>query len=315
VSAKLLFDPDKKELTVKSVLTSPNPRTFSPAFGKLSHGIITLLAKGPNYPANIARQLNTHHQTVYYHMHRLEKSGLVRKVSGEKIRGGEANMYVLSTDGYAVEFEVREHLLPTIYSASRSTVLESFFREFVSGGELDGWIVVGSPEPHGPSKTQGRDGHYAVQLGFALGQFVRLPKAFPVKLDVDVKNEKLEGSNLLLVGGPRTNMLSAEVTRFLPVQFKEGSFWGTIVDSQGNQYGTEFDAIITKVKNPFNDSKYCFLAAGLSGAATKAAIIGLTNHSVKVLDGYEGGAFSCVVRGVDLDGDGKVDNVEVLRRE
>ena len=64
-----------------------------------------------------------------------------------------------------------------------------FFKEFFHDGELDGWIVVGSPIPHGATGTQARDGHYAVQLGFALGQFVTLPERFPVKLDVDVKAE------------------------------------------------------------------------------------------------------------------------------
>ena len=78
-------------------------------------------------------------------------------------------------------------------SLSRSGRLGRFLKEFISEErQLDGWIVVGSPEAHGPNRTEGRDGHYAIQLGFALGQFVRLPRTFPVKLDVDLKNEKLQ---------------------------------------------------------------------------------------------------------------------------
>ena len=153
-------------------------------------------------------------------------------------------------------------------------------------------MVVGSPEPHGPNRTQGRDGHYAIQLGFALGQFVKLPSKFPVKLDVDLKNEKLERSNLLIIGGPRTNLVASELNPSLSVRFSEESFWGSIVDEKGGGTSRESEALIVKVRNPWNERARCVLAAGLSGAATKAAVIGMTNFADQVLEGYEGGDFA-----------------------
>jgi hypothetical protein len=56
------------------------------------------------------------------------------------------------------------------------------------------------------------------------------------------------------------------------------------------------------------------VAAGLSGAATKAAVIGLTNMADQVLAGYDEHAadFAVVLHGLDMDGDGKVDSVEML---
>jgi uncharacterized protein (DUF2141 family) len=54
------------------------------------------------------------------------------------------------------------------------------------------------------------------------------------------------------------------------------------------------------------------VAAGLSGSGTKAAIIGLTNFAERAFAGYKGGEYSVVLRGTDMDGDGKVDTVEVL---
>ncbi|MEM2044633.1 MAG: hypothetical protein QXT06_01420 [Candidatus Bathyarchaeia archaeon] len=51
--------------------------------------------------------------------------------------------------------------------------------------------------PHGPFKTTARDGHYASHLTFFLGQFIKMPKFFTV--DVDVKAEKEEKNNLILV--------------------------------------------------------------------------------------------------------------------
>jgi DNA-binding transcriptional ArsR family regulator len=311
---RLLIDPRSRERIAKRLLTSDSPDDFRPAFGKVGQKILRVLAGGPKYPAEIARTLGAHHQTVYYHVRRLEEAGLVNRVKREVIRGGEANLFSLSSDGYAVEFAVRGERLPTLDSSSRSKALGRFFEEFISNGELDGWIVVGSPVPHGAGGTQARDGHYAVQLGFALGQFVSLPQRFPVKLDVDLKSEKLEGSNLIVVGGPRTNMVAEAMNPHLPIKFKQGGFWGSIEDEEGRSYTSELDSIVVKKKNPWNQEKTCVVAAGLTGAGTKAAILGICNFSEKLFQKYRSGDFASVLRGVDMDGDGKVDSVDVLKQ-
>ena len=153
-----------------------------------------------------------------------------------------------------------------------------------------------------------------MQLGFALGQFVRLPERFPVKLDVDIKAEKLERSNLIVVGGPRTNVVAEELNAHIPIRFRQGGFWGSIVDDQGRSHNSELDCVVAKVANPWDASKTCILAAGLTVAGTKAAVIGVTNFAEEVLQKYRSGEFACVLRGIDRDGDGKVDGVEVLRQ-
>src|SRR4030067_873445 len=86
-------------------------------------------------------------------------------------------------------------------------------------GACEGKIVVGSPTPHGPFKTSARDGHYAAHLTFFLGQFAKMPTEFAIKLDVDVTAEKEEKNNLILVGGPGTNLLTQEINEYLPVRF------------------------------------------------------------------------------------------------
>jgi len=310
---KLLFDPSSKGGMAKRVLVSGRPEDFKPASGKVGQRILELLCTGPKYPAEIARALDVYHQTVYYHVGRLEKAGLIARVRSQVIRGGEANLFALSSDGYAVEFPVKGERMPTIASASRSKALGRFFHEFVNDGELDAWIVVGSPVPHGAGETQARDGHYAVQLGFALGQFVRLPERFPVKLDVDIKSEKLLGSNMIVVGGPRTNIVAEELNPGLPIRFKQGGFWGSITDEAGRLYNSELDCIVAKVRNPWNREKNCVLAAGLTGAGTKAAIIGICNQAESLFQGYTRGDYVCVLRGMDRDGDGKVDSVTALK--
>lgn len=307
----LLLDQDRS--TSRRVSVSDDPSSFFPAASGLGNRIIRVLSDGPSYPTAIARELGVYHQTVYYHMRKLERAGLVRRVGKKVVRGGNADLYSLAVDGFAVEFPVKGEPFRGGTAATRSRRLGVFLREFVSSGTFDGWVVVGSPEPHGPNKTQGRDGHYAIQLGFALGQFVSLPRTFPVKLDVDLANEKLERSNLIIVGGPRTNIIAARINQSLPVRFSEESFWGSIVDDQGTRYLSEWEALIAKVRNPWNQERCCVVAAGLSGAGTKASIIGMTNFAEEVLKDYSGGDYALVLKGSDMDGDGKVDSVEVLR--
>jgi DNA-binding transcriptional ArsR family regulator len=310
---KILFDPKSESGIAKRVLVADRPDGFRPASGRLGQRILVLLSSGPKYPAEMARSLGAHHQTVYYHIGRLEKAGLITRVRSEHIRGGEANLFALASDGYAVEFPVRGEPFPTMKSYGRSRALGRFFKEFVKDGELDGWVVVGSPIQHGSAETQARDGHYAVQLGFALGQFVNLPANFPVKLDVDLKAEKLLPSNMIVVGGPRNNSVAEELNPHLPLRFSQDG-WGSIVDDQGKSFGSELDCLVEKISNPWDQSKTCVIAAGLTGAGTKAAIIGVCNFAENLFKDYRGGDFAALLRGVDRDGDGKVDSVDIPKR-
>jgi DNA-binding transcriptional ArsR family regulator len=310
---KILFDPKSESGLAKRVLAADRPDGFRPASGKLGQKILALLSSGPKYPAEMARSLGAHHQTVYYHIGRLEKAGLISRVRSEHIRGGEANLFALASDGYAVEFPVRGEPFPTMKSYGRSRALGRFFKEFVKDGELDGWMVVGSPIQHGSAGTQARDGHYAVQLGFALGQFVNLPAIFPVKLDVDLKAEKLLPSNMMVVGGPRNNAVAEELNPHLPLRFSQDG-WGSIVDEEGKAFGSELDCLVEKIRNPWDQSRTCVIAAGLTGAGTKAAIIGVCNFAENLFEDYRGGDFAALLRGVDRDGDGKVDSVDILKR-
>ena len=84
---KVLIDPQQRDGRAKRVLADTDPSDFFPAAAGLGHKILRLLAKGPNYPSNIARELKLYHQAVYYHMKKLEEAGLVERVSQKTVRG------------------------------------------------------------------------------------------------------------------------------------------------------------------------------------------------------------------------------------
>jgi len=146
-----------------------------------------------------------------------------------------------------------------------------------------------------------------------------MPEDFAVKLDVDVKAEKEEKNNLILVGGPGTNLLTQELNEHLPLRFnmkpsEQGFLFGGLVSTKtGQVYTADTVGLVAKIVNPWDASKRVIVLAGNKAIGTKACVLALTNFHEKTLRGYGGGeTFARVIQGFDLDGDGKVDSIEVL---
>ncbi|MEM3768525.1 MAG: hypothetical protein QXE37_00615, partial [Nitrososphaerales archaeon] len=214
---------------------------------------------------------------------------------------------------FGVELPFGERKLNVLGTTLMSEKILSFFREFLISSTFDGRIIVGSPEPHGPYKASARDGHYAVQLAFFLGQFTKMPNDFVVRLDVDIKAEKEEKNNLILLGGPGTNLITADFNKYLPIKFNEQNYWAGLLDAQGRTFNGDRDGLIAKIPNPYDEKKSVIVLAGLRYIGTKSAVIGITNFSEEILKNYHNERkWAIVIRGFDLDGDGKVDSVEVL---
>ncbi len=284
-----------------------------PLESTLALRILEALREKPRYPRALARILGLEEQTVYYHIRRLEGLGLVERAGSRSVRGATATLYSTSYDGYAQLF-AREAGAVEPRGAGPGEALAMFFREFIAGGVIDAQIVVGSPEPHGPYRAAARDGHYAVQLALTLGSLARPPDSFIVKLDVDVRAEGTYGDNTLVIGGPGTNLLAAELNPSLPVRFDERNYWMGLLDDEGRVFNDPSDAVVAKMVNPFSPGHYIVLAAGVRHVGTKAAVLALSVFHESVLRRYRGLVpFAVVVRGYDQDGDGKVDSVEPLR--
>jgi DNA-binding transcriptional ArsR family regulator len=310
---RYLLDESAGGYSLKEIVIREDPSSFKALLNPVTWKIAKALASKPMYPAEIARELRIHPQTVYYYIRRLVTSGLVTVAKEMNINGATARYYTLSYHGFGVEFPKGGSEVTSIRAEQLDPKVRLFFSPFLNEGTFQGRIVVGSPDPHGPLKTTSRDGHYAVHLAFFLGQLSKIPGDFVVKLDVDVKTEKEEGQNLILIGGPGTNVLSRQINEHLPIKFNEKDLWGGIVDAKGKRYTTDRDAIIATIRNPFAPNKRIIYFAGTRAVGTKSAIIGIANYWDKVLESFEGqDEWAVVVRGFDLDGDGKVDSVDVV---
>ena len=74
--------------------------------------------------------------------------------------------------------------------------------------------------------------------------------------------------------------------------------------------------MIAKIKNQYNTNKNILVVAGVRSVGTKAAVLAMTKYWNDIVD-KKGSLFSesfwgIIVQGFDMDGDGKIDNVELL---
>jgi DNA-binding transcriptional ArsR family regulator len=315
---KLLVQDNGNVQEAKEISIIDDSQKLKMILGSLSWKILTLLSKRELYPIEIAKQLNMHEQKIYYHIRKLAKAGAITVEREEKKKGATAKYYKTVSPAFGIEFPNGYKPIQNLCLLNIERQLQDFFKEFIKDGFFDGKIVVGSPQPHGPFKTSARDGHYAAHLALFLGQVAKMPTEFSVKLDVDVKAEKEEKNNLILVGGPGTNLLTQEINEYLPIKFnmqssEQGFLLGGLLSKKTMQvYTSDVSGLIAKIVNPWDKTKRIVVLAGNKTVGTKACVLALTNFWKKTLQKYRGeDTFAVVIQGFDLDGDGKVDSIEV----
>ncbi|PVX23167.1 MAG: hypothetical protein CW691_11420 [Candidatus Bathyarchaeum sp.] len=315
---KLLLNDTKRQLMAKDIAVFEDPQKLKSVLNKLSWKILQLLSEKEMYPMQVARKLEVHEQKVYYHIRKLSKVGAIKVVREEEKKGAVAKYYKATFPAMGVELPFGYHKINGFPVDNINEKMQQFLAPFIKDGNFDGKIVVGSPDPHGPFKAKARDGHYAAYLTFFLGQYVKLPEDFAIKLDVDVKAEKEENNNLIVLGGPGTNLITQEINEFLPTCFnmipsEHGFLLGGLVSKKTRKvYTADNMGVIAKIPNPWNKEKTVIVLAGNKAVGTKACVLALTKFGDKTLKKFSTQDFAVVIQGFDLDGDGKVDSTEVL---
>ncbi len=299
----------------KRVRIEKNPDVLKGLMNDTRWKILELIAEKPRYPSEIARILKQHEQKVYYHIRQLEKAGLVRVVAREERGGSIAKYYGIVDHAFAFELPHGETRIAEMPIREQDDKTKQFLYPFIQGGKINARIVVGSPDPHGPYQVRARDGHYAADLAFFLGQYGEISEEFLTMLDIDVKAEKKTDHNLIVVGGPLTNVITQEINHYLPSRFQTETypFRGIKSGKTHQVYLEDNTGIIAKIASPYARDSYILLLAGNRVTGTKAAVIALTRHTREVLEDYHGeDNWVRIVNGLDMDGDGKVDSIEIL---
>ena len=279
--------------------------------------IIEILSSKPMYPAEVAKELKLYDQTVYYYIRKLARIGAIEQVGTRLIRGGTARLYSASSPSFGLELQGNTEKLesPNYTKYEKRKNIPDILKEFYENNSFSGLIVVGAPDPHGPYKSSSRDGHYAVHLSFYLGTLSEsYTSGFIVKLDVDAKAEKdIDNRNLILIGGPGTNIVTSEFNRYLQIKFNEDNYWSGLTDQSGRIFNMDNHGLIAKINNPYNKDKKILILAGVRSIGTKASVIALTNYGNKISDNSStDNQLALVVQGFDMNADGKIDHVDIV---
>ncbi|MFT4303280.1 MAG: S-layer protein [Candidatus Woesearchaeota archaeon] len=278
------------------------------SFNKIKIQIIKELSNKPMFISELAKKMKLHEQNVYYHVNQI--IDLLEIVEEKKVRGTIARKFKPKSMNFCLSLSKSFKdisKLDSEFSSIKSKV-HSFFFPFIDNGELNAKIVVGSPDPHGQYKARSRDGHYAIDLALYIGSLCRLPKTFSVSLDTDISLDLNE--NIIVVGGPVTNLLADKVNSMLPVKFVNDGNW--VIKGKKDTYSDDNVGLISRIVDKVNN-KNVILIAGLRFSGTKSAVIALTRQLDLILNHFSSqNSFYAIVQGYDMDGDGKVDTVELL---
>ncbi|MFB6145718.1 MAG: S-layer protein [Candidatus Nanohaloarchaea archaeon] len=269
--------------------------------------IMKLLSKKPGYPSQIASELDISKQQAYYHFEKLKEVGLLEKVREEKRSGGLATFYRPVAGGFVVDLEVEGEKLPALGQSSATT---DFLSPLVENGELNGLIVVGSPDQHGPDQVRARDGHLATEIGLKLGNYA-FSDDIATSLDTEVTRDSRFDENMLLLGGVLTNTVTKKFNDDLPVRFEGEEFPYREIRTPEGSYSEDSIGVIVKAEHSGKEGKSIFVVAGVRNKGTEAAVRAFKNLEDLTGD-YSEGDFYAVVRGLDMNGDGKIDDYEVV---
>lgn len=294
-----------KDVKCMSILTNP-----------VAWKIMHLLSSEPKYTAQVARDLRIYEQSAYYYMQRLLRIGAIKQAGTKTIRGGTARLFKAVSPSYGLEMDWGESVFGFQTSIDRQDQSRAnFFKEFITRNLFNGLIIVGAPDPHGPYKSSARDGHYAVQLAFSLGNICNAPDEFIVKLDSDARAERAtNGRNIVSIGGPGTNIITAEFNRYLPIRFNESNFWSGLVAPTGEVYNLDNHGLVAKIRHPYDERNVIIAIAGVRSIGTKSAVMALTNFGRRILMNYnDEHEWAIVVQGFDMNADGKIDHVDIVK--
>ncbi|QGA80530.1 ArsR/SmtB family transcription factor [Candidatus Nanohalobium constans] len=269
--------------------------------------VLRNLSEKPSYPSALSDSFDCSKQKMYYHFEKLEDAGLIEVERKEEKSGGEATYYRPTQKGFVLDLGGKGESFPM---PEHSEEVSSFLKPLIKDSELNGSIVVGSAEQHGPDQVQALDGHLAGEIAFKLGNYSRTENPV-VKLDTEVVGEEDWEENMLILGGVLTNVVAKEFNESFPAFFPSEEFPYRKLETPEDSYSDGGIGVIAKTSNPEDREKKIFLVAGVQNKGTKAAVKAFQDLE-EVVEDYSAGQFYAVVRGLDLNSDGEIDSYKVI---
>ena len=272
------------------------------------------LANGEKCAKDMADKFGASEQVICYHLRELERGGFVKLDRTVKKRGATAKYYRAEPKAIAV--------IPTgnpmkgTQPSRQQQLTESASRlldPFISKGQLNGHIILGSPDTHGIYRSRARCGDRATDLALFLGSLLPLTRESVVRLDTEVSQQELM-RNLILIGGPRVNTVTLMVNDGLTVKYDVTGHNMMISRISGKTYAGEDEGAVQMIVNPMNQDSWVLCIAGNTYQGTRAAVLAFIKYTDRIAAGnsLNGNVIASVVSGLDVNSDGLVDDVEFL---
>ncbi|RLJ09466.1 MAG: hypothetical protein DRP15_03685 [Candidatus Aenigmatarchaeota archaeon] len=298
----------QEKTTVVPIKLLNNPKSLGILSNPLGWRIFQEFSN-PACPIDVAKKLRIHEQKIYYYLNKFKKTGFLKEVKKEQRKGTVARFYQIKNPafGFVVDNLQEEEIeIP-------SPVFAEYMKPFISKGRLKARIIVGSPDPHGPWNARASDSSCAIDLALFLGAFTSGRDIPNYRLDTEVRENDLKG-NLILVGGPVANMITQKINDSLPVYIDVNGDRRIVSKISGRSYQDDEYGMIAITENPWNPDSKILVLAGKRFQGTRAAVISLIKNPEKTLQGnkFDKNIIARVIRGQDLDGDGTIDNAEIV---
>ncbi|UCE12392.1 MAG: DUF2250 domain-containing protein [Candidatus Heimdallarchaeota archaeon] len=249
------------------------------------------------YAKSIAELLGISEQKVHYHLTQLRDAGLLVPVGVRSIKRGRAKLFKPVANQFMLS------LLNHDIDNSETVFNKIFQNNFCQQGKFNGKIVVGSAQPHGRYDAISRDGFLSGELCWYLGNYLPMQKGLvPHHVITDLEIEKSKGyrrTNLILIGGPITNTLTAHYNPILKSKFNIYFIENRIVCGSEN-FSNPAHGLISLFKHPNSSNCWILILAGIRSLGTKAAIYAIISDSYDTIG--EGDEFATILHGDSQDG-------------
>ena len=289
-----------------------DPRLAQSVLQPMRWRILTELTTEEKCAKDLSKAFGRSEQVICYHLRELEKSGFIRLEKTVKKRGAMAKYYKAEQKAIAVipSNSVRG-AQPSQQQLTESA--SKLLDPFISQGQLNGHIVLGSPDTHGIFRSRARCGDRATDLALFLGSLLPMTRESVVRLDTEVSQQELM-RNLILVGGPRVNTVTLMVNEGLPVKYELTGHNMMVSRISGKTYSGEDEGAIQMIVNPMNQDSRVLVIAGNSYLGTRAAVLAFIKNTDQIASGnsMNRNVVASVVTGLDVNSDGLVDDVEFL---
>ncbi len=265
-------------------------------FGEKELKILKKLSEKEYSLSELSKELNIYPQLLSYYINKKLKDFIeVKKVENKVVYKAYKAYVVLinEKEDFTMETYAKKDLEP-----------------FVKDKTLNSLIVVGAPFPHGPFSASARDIHYVGFLMSYLGKFFDKSKYTEyIKLDTDVIKENLLKENLIVLGGPVTNMVTYKLNTVMKIRFLQEYNWDLYSEFTDRRYSDEYTGLVANIKNPWDQDKRIIVLAGKRAIGTKLAIKYFIQEKLDLSKD-----FYIIIQGIDLDGDGFPEKIKEIEK-